>query len=410
MRILFLTTYFGPDITANGILMTQLAEELVDMGHQITVITSMPHYSTNRIWDEYRGHLWVREDRPSMVIYRVYLYVPQQKENLMGRLFSYVSFNTLSFIVGSLTGSHDLLCVPSPPLTNGLTGYLLGRRFRVPFVYNVQDIYPDIAIRLGVLKNPRIISFFQRMERFVYRNAEVVSVISEGFRRNLLAKGVPDTKIAVIPNFVDTDFITPLARDNGFSLEQGLDGCFVVLFAGNVGLSQGLDTVLMAAKRLTSYPDILFLIVGNGAAKSALQDQARQMGLTNVRFLPFQPHEVVPEMYASADLCLVPLRKGITQESVPSKVFAIMAAACPLVASVDQGSDTWDLVHAGNCGICVEPEDSDALATAILDLYHDRSKTTSLGVNGRQYVTKHFTKKLVAQQYSQLFQQVVGNI
>ena len=246
------------------------------------------------------------------------------------------------------------------------------------------------------------------MECFVYAKAQTISVISEGFRRNLLTKGVPAEKIAVIPNFVDTEFIKLLPRCNDFSRSKNLDDRFVVLFAGNVGLSQGLDTVLAAAGQLVSQSDILFLIVGNGTAKPALEEHVKQKELVNVKFLPFQPHEVVPELYASADVCLVPLRKGITQESVPSKVYSIMAAARPLVASVDEGSDTWDLVHEANCGICVEPENPQALADAILKLYNVRTPATEMGAKGRVYVEENFTKEQIAQQYAALFERVVS--
>ena len=212
MRILLLTTYFKPDITANGILLTQLAEQWHRMGHEVIVVTSMPHYSSNRIWEKYRGKLWVRDQMNGLDVHRVYLYVPPSKSSLLGRLFNYASFDLLSTIIAITRQHPDIVFVPSPPLTNGVVGYLIAKRFGVPFIYNVQDIYPDIAVRLGVLKNSHLITFFQRMERFVYERAEVVSVISEGFRRNLLAKGVPDEKVAVIPNFVDTEFIKPLPR------------------------------------------------------------------------------------------------------------------------------------------------------------------------------------------------------
>jgi len=408
MHILLLSTYFKPDITANGILLTQLTNQWQKMGHEVTVITSMPHYATNRIWNGYRGKLCVREQMDGLDIYRVYLYVPQSKTSMLGRLFNYVSFNLLSTIVAMVRKRPDIIFVPSPPLTNGISGYFLSTRFRIPFVYNVQDIYPDIAIRLGVLTNQRAIAIFKAMERFVYRKAEAVSVISDGFRRNLLVKAVPDRKIAVIPNFVDTEFIKPLPRNNDFSDSQNLDDRFVVLFAGNVGLSQGLDTVLVAAEQLAIEPEILFLIVGNGVAKLALEEQVAQKGLTNVRFLPFQPHEVVPEMYATADVCLVPLKAGITHESVPSKVFSIMAAERPLVASVDDGSDTWDLVQDAGCGVCVEPENPQSLADAILYLHSDRTRATEMGLKGRVFVEQNFTKEKIAQQYISLFERILN--
>lgn len=407
MRILLLTTYFQPDITSNAVLMTQLAEELAGTGHQITVITSMPHYDTNRIWDEYRGRLYVRERWGDLDVRRVYLYVPRRKERLFGRILSYASFNLLATLAGALAGPHDVILTPSPPLTNGLAAFLISRLRGIPFIYNAQDIYPDIAIRMGVMTNPRVIAFFRALERFVYRKAAAVSVISEGFRRNLLAKDVPGHKVHVIPNFVDPDVISPRPRHNRFSGEQGLDDRFTVLFAGNIGLSQGLESVLAAAQRLEDLPDVLFLVVGNGAARAGLMAQAEQMKVTNVRFLPFQPHEAVPEMYASADVCLVPLRHGFTQESMPSKVFTILGAARSLIASVDQGSDTWNFVQDAGCGLCVEPEDAFALAAAIRTLYEDRASGQQMGLRGREYVLSKYNRKTVARQYADLLEGVI---
>lgn len=402
MRILFLSTYFQPDIASTGVLMTQLAEELVQLGHQITVITTMPHYDINRIWDEYRGKL-IRHDRHGRIdVYRLYVYVPKHKRGFMGRLFNYTTFNVLSAVTGMLVGRHDIIFVPSPPLTNGLSADLIARFWRIPFIYNVQDIWPDAVIRAGVMRNPRVIAFSHRLEQYVYRRATILVAISEGLRHNLMAKGVPPDKIHVIPNFVDPDFVRPLPRHNRFSSAHGLDDRFVVLFAGNVGHSQGLETVLEAAERLVNHQDVLFLIVGNGVAKAGLETYARQLGLRNVRFLPFQPHEALPEMYASADVCLVPLRKGFTQESVPCKVFTIMASGRPMIASVDEGSDTWKLVEQAQCGLCIPPEDPHALAEAIRTLYSDPALRDRMGHNGRKHVTQHYTRQVVGRQYHEL--------
>ncbi|HMA53594.1 MAG TPA: glycosyltransferase family 4 protein, partial [Acidobacteriota bacterium] len=262
MRILMMTTYFAPDSAANAVIMTQLAEDLARLGHQITVVTSFPHYDQNRIPKRYRGRLWSKERSGDLSICRLYLYVPKRKTGFIGRLANYASWNLLSTLAGIMAKKFDLLFVPSPPLTNGAAGYAVSRIRGIPYVYNVQDIYPDIAVRLGVLKNKPMIGAFGRLERFVYRKAAAVSVLSEGFRSNLLAKGVPDRKIHVIPNFADTEFIRPLARRNRLSASLGLDDRFVVLYAGNIGLSQGLEAVLDAAVLLKDHPDIVFLIVG----------------------------------------------------------------------------------------------------------------------------------------------------
>ena len=402
MRILLLSTYFRPDIASTGVLMTYLAEDLAGLGHNVTVVTTFPHYSTGKIWEAYRGKLFQRDKHGPIDVYRLYVYVPRHKDALPGRLFNYATFNILSAVVGTFIGKHDVILSPSPPLTNGLSADLIGRVRRIPFVYNVQDIYPDVAIRMGVMTNPRIIAFFRRVEQYVYRRAAALVVISEGFRRSLLAKGISPQKVKVIPNFADIEFIRPLSRHNGFSSRENLDEKCVVLFAGNIGFSHGLETVLEAAAKLRDQKDILFLIVGNGAAKSPLTNYAQELGLENVRFLPFQAHEVLPEMYASSDICLVPLRKGFTAESVPCKVFTITAAARPLIASVDKDSDTHHFVREAQCGLWVEPEDSNALAEAILALYADKELRERLGRKGRQYVEAHYTRQAIARQYHEL--------
>jgi colanic acid biosynthesis glycosyl transferase WcaI len=403
MRILLLSTYFEPESATNAILMTLLSEELVRQGHKVTVITGMPHYDNNAMWPEYRGKLWKRERHGEICLHRVYLYVPGKKTSLVGRLLNYISFNVSSTLAGLLVGKHDVLLVPSPPLTNGVTGWLLSRLHGIPFVYNVQDIYPDVAVRLGVLKNPRVIRWFERMEMFVYRKARAVSVISDSFQRNLVRKRVPMDKIRVIPNFIDTNFVQPLPRCNAFSQEHGLNDRFVVLFAGNVGLSQGLEAVVEAAARLQQVSEIVFVIVGNGASKPALTKQVEQSGLKNVLFLPLQPYARVPELYSASDVCLIPLRRGLTEDSVPSKLFSIMGVARPVIAAVDADSDTYRVIAEAGCGVCTGPEDPQKLADAVLSLYNDRECAVQMGVRGRAYVEQRYTCESVARKYSELF-------
>lgn len=406
MRILLLSTYFAPDTSSNSVIVTDLAERLVEAGHAVTVVTTFPHYDINRIWDRYRGRLVQRERNGNLDVFRTYVYLPQRKTNIVGRVWSYLSFNVLSFLVGLITGPCDVVLAPSPPLTNGGVAWLLSRLKGARFVYNVQDIYPDVAIKLGVLKSRRAIAFFSWLERFIYRKADAITVISEGFRRNLLAKGVPEEKLQLIHNFVDTKFMVPRPRHNRFSRDHGLDNRYVALFAGNVGLSQGLSTVLEASRLLQPHPDILCLIVGDGAGKADLVTQVEQAGLANVRFLPFQPRSMLPDMYATADVCLVPLKHGIAENSVPSKVYTIMAAARPLIASIDEGSDVWQFVQETGCGLVVPPEDPNAVADAILSLYHNRSLGREMGLKARDRVERDYTPQIVADKYTELFRQL----
>lgn len=410
MRILFLTLYFAPDRAANAVLMTGLAQELAGLGHEVTVVCAVPHYDSNRIWPDYRGKVWSRARHGEIDVFRTYLYVPRSKSGFRGRLLNYASFNILSTILGALRRGHDMVFAPSPPLTIGLSAYLIGRLRNIPYVYNVQDIYPDIAVRLGALRNQRAIRLFRRLEQFVYAHATAVSVLSEGFRQNLMRKGVPEDKIAVIPNFVDVDFMRPLPKEeSAFAVEHGLLEKFVVEYAGNVGLSQGLEVVIKAARELQAHPEIQFLIVGDGAAKDELRERARSAGVSNLSFLPFQPHSKLPQLYAAADLSLVTLRANIGSESVPSKTYTIMASSRPVLASVSEETETKHLVERAQCGLWVPPQDPHKLAGAVLRLYHDGELRERLGSNGREYVEIHHTPGVIARRYSTLLADVIDH-
>jgi colanic acid biosynthesis glycosyl transferase WcaI len=408
MRILLLSTYFRPDIASTGVIMTKLAEEFVAKGHEVTVVTSVPHYDPNQAWPEYSKKLVHTERRDGMQIYRVRVYAAEDKSSIAKRIAAYGSFSLLSILRGMTLPKHDVILVPSPPLSNGVIGDFLSRLRGTPFIYNVQDVWPDVAVRAGVLKKGRAIRHLKKMESYVYRRAAQISVISEGFRRNLLAKGVPDGKISVIPNFIDTEFVTPLPKQNYFSRKHALENKFVVLFAGNMGFSQGLEVALNAAKLLEGNEEIKFLMVGNGAARNASVNYCESAKLNNVEFLPFQAHEDVPAMYGAADVCLIPLKRGFTMESVPCKLFTIMAAGKPSIAAVDYHSDTWELIQDARCGICVEPENPRALADTINRYYFDASARNESGRNARHYVERHFRPSSIAQGYLDIMEAAVA--
>ncbi len=408
MRILLLTLYYSPDLTsANAVILTELAEKLAEMGHEVTVVTLMPHYAASQIEAAYRGKLFIKESRQRVAVHHAYLYTSADKHNLLARLLNYASFNVTSTLAALFAGSYDVILCPSPPLTIGLTAWVVGILKRIPFIYNVQDIYPDIAVQLGVLKNRRVIRFFQKMEHFIYRQAAAVSVLSRGFEQNLLDKGTPPEKLHVIPNFVDTAFITPGKKENAFARRHGLADKFVLMYAGNVGLSQGLDHMLAAAERLQETAEILLLIVGNGTVKPELEKEAAERQLRNVLFLPFQPRAALPEMYAAADVALVSLRSDIGRESVPSKAYTIMASGRPLLAAVREDAETKWLVDTAACGVWVPPEQPQALADAVLALYRQPEQRRQMGENGRRYVTEHHTVDSVAQQYIDLIEALI---
>ena len=401
MRVLLLTLHFAPDTVSNAVVVTELAEELAARGHRVTVVAALPYHQHHRIEPVYRGRFFQEDWHGSIRVFRTWLLLRGGKQDLAGRFAAYGSFNLTSSIVAACTGPHDVVITPSPPLTIGLFGWLLARTWNVPFVYNVQDIYPDASHKLGLLQAPGALHVFSALEQFVYARADAVTVIAEDFRHNLLAKGVPDDKISVIPNGVDTDFIRPAPRDNAFAREHDLLGRFVVLYAGNIGMAQGIETLVETA-RLSGHTNKHFLIVGDGAGAEVARAAARE--LPNVCYLPFQPRARLPEVYASADVGVVLLRPGMAASSMPSKVYSIMAAGKPVAACIDRGSEAWRLIEGVNCGICVPAGDAGALAQSLDRLQNEGSSV--LGERGRRHVEQYQTRGAIGQAYDQLLSQL----
>jgi colanic acid biosynthesis glycosyl transferase WcaI len=415
MKILIVNIYFHPDPTGTGQVITELARDLVSQGHDVTVITSVPHYGGARpitsdrgtdsgrwagkvrSWAN-RGSLWRQSTLDGIRVIRTAVYVPRRK-SFWARALNYLTFSALAIVAGVRSGTQDVILCTSPPLSIGISAWLLSGLLRAPFVFNVQDIYPDAAVLMGVLRQPAMIGLLQRLERLIYRRAARVIVISDGAKQNLLDKGVADEKLVVIPNWVDVEHVQPVVGNNEFRQRLGLDGARIAMFAGNIGLIAGLETVLEAAAKLRRRPDIRFMIVGEGNAKAALVSQAEAMGLTNVSFLTTQPREILSQVLGAADVHLVTLKRRMSTTSVPSKSYGIMASARPMVAAVDPGSEVWRLVEAAEAGICVLPEEPEALAQAIESMCDDPLRSLRLGENAREYVVRHNDKRTLTSRY-----------
>ncbi|MGH7264420.1 MAG: glycosyltransferase family 4 protein [Candidatus Rokuibacteriota bacterium] len=407
MKLSILNFYYAPDFSADVPILSGLVDGLAARGHEVRVIAAAPHRQGGRVWPEYRGRPFWREEAGRVRVERTWVY-SRPDMSMRGRAWNYLSYSMLA-VPAALRGPRpDLLFVPTPPPNMGLTGMLAAFARRVPFVLNVQDMYPDVAVRAGVLRAGRVVSAFQRMENAVYRRAARVTVVSEGFRRNLRAKGVAESKLAVIPNFVDTDLIRPLPPDTSLRRDLGLGDRTVVLYAGSLGHPQGLDRVLEAAALLRDRGDLVFLFVGDGSRKTELEALAREWSLPNVRFLPPRPWEEVPQVLATGDISLVPLRKGFGLETVPSKLYGIMASGRPVITSVDRGCDTWMLAETAGCGLGVSPEDSRELAVAIARLADDPTLARRLGDAGRTYAVEHFSRARVVDRYEALFDEVAA--
>lgn len=404
MKLVVLAPHFAPDLAPTGEVITRVVEELGGRGHRIEVITALPWYRRHQVEPQYSGRLYRYEDTPWGRITRIHPFPGSDKRNLLRRAVGYAGFSALATAMGGRGGPVDGLLAVSPPLTLAATGWAVAKRRKAPFVFNVQDIYPDVAVELGMLTNKRIVNAAYRLERWSYKKADAVTVLSEGLRDNVINKTDRPERVRVIPNFVDTDWIKPSSRDNAYRREFGLRGKTVVMYAGNVGLSQGLSLVVDAAAALAYEEDLVFVINGGGADRHRLEKKAQ--GLKNIRFVDMQPAGRLPEVLAAGDIHLVTLKRGLARSSVPSKTYSILAAGRPLLASVDEGSEIASVVERAGAGVAVPPEDPEAFTKALRRMLDNRNEMERMGGAGRKFVEGWASPSAVAESYEKLFEEL----
>jgi colanic acid biosynthesis glycosyl transferase WcaI len=410
-RVLVLTLLFPPDGVSTAQIVGDLVIDLATHGHELTVFTTTPHYNRDVVAETLQplrnwwGPVLRRSTYHGVPVYHVR--VPRKGRSVVMRLVAWSVFHAVSTIASFAYGpGTQLIFAPSPPLTMGLNAWLIGRLKRCPFIYNVQEIYPDIAISLGALRNRALIRLAFSLERFVYSRAAAITVIAPRMRERLLTKGVPERKLKVIPNSVDLAQMSLKARDNAFAREYGLLDGFIVSYAGNLGPAQGLETVLDAAAQLQTSDGPLIVFIGGGIFEATLRARIAALHLTNVRLLPHQPYARVPEIYAASDICLVPQAAGTGSEAIPSKIYRIMACGRPVIATADAHSDLAHLVNESGCGEVVLPGDPAALASRIKDAIDHPQRWAARGAEGRAYVERHYSRTAIARVYEALISAV----
>jgi colanic acid biosynthesis glycosyl transferase WcaI len=398
VRFLVYGINYRPESVGIAPFTAGLSEGLAGRGHAVTAVTALPYYPAWRIEPPYAGRLGMEEVLGGVRVLRTWLYVPR-RVTTAGRILHELSFVLLSALRLARAGRPDLLVVVSPPLLLGLVAAAASRLWRVPFVLHVKDLQPDAASDLGMLGRSLLGRLALRalfaVERFIYRRAALVATLTEGMRRRIVEKGLPEGKVEVLPDWVDGSRFPPLPRSNAFRERHRLGDRFVVLHAGNMGLKQGLEAVLDAAARLRDEPDVVFLLVGDGAARPALERRAEAMRLPNVRFLPLQPEEAVPEMLAAADLCLVVQKASVSDIVMPSKLLTLLGAGRPVVATAREGTEVARAVRESGGGVVVPPEDSVALAEAVLVLRADPARLAAMGEGARRYALSRWGRDAV---------------
>lgn len=402
MRIMILAQHYAPEEVSGAVLATELAEDLVRRGHQVTFVTCAPNYPEGRVFAGYRNHFLARQTREGVQVVRVWSYISPNK-GFWSRILNYGTFSLNALWGGYSAGKHDVIMSASPPLPLGLAAYLLSRSWKIPWLLRVEDLYPDTAVAAGVLKNRALIALFYWIERFVYKKATQISVISNGFKRALMNKDVPEAKITVLPVWADPELVKPADRENEFRKENNLCGAFVVMYAGNLGYTSAMEEVISAAESLKDIDDIRFVIIGEGVKKKELMDHAKAKCLENMIFLPFQPRNRFSEMLASADVGLVTLNTSSSHTSLPSKLFNIMSSERAVVAVADPNSDLSDVIRQANCGFVIPPGRSDLLANAILELKSNPDLAEQMGEKGRASLIEGYNRQMCVDGYESDF-------
>ncbi len=407
MRVVIVSNYYHPESVGAGIWVTQLARDLAARGHQVTVVTSFPSYPAGRIFPGYRNRLAARESIGGVEVIRT-LTLATPSKAFVARLAAFGTF-CLSAAPGYWRWRRpaDVVYAILPPLPLGAAAWAIARFSGAKLVVNVQDIYPDVAVSLGYLRNRPAIAFFRFLERWIYRRAEAVTVISPGFRDNLLAKGVPAGKIRLTPNWADPDEIAPGEKHSAFRRETGAGDGLLVVYSGGLTHNAELDTVLDAAALLERRP-VMFALVGDGVRKPALEARAAALGLDNVRFLPFQPLERYAEVLAAADVTLATLNAAAAIASAPSKIYKQMAAARPVVAIAAAASELARLIARAGCGRSVAPGDAAGLASVLEHALEDRAAWAQMGRRGREYLERHCGRRQAVQRIEAVLSEVVS--
>ncbi len=394
MKVLTFCAYYEPEIAASMYLTTNMFEDMAKSGIEVEIFAPTPtrgvdqetinKYKKIKYEEHYDGKLKIH--RFSML---------QEGTATLGRAIRYILLN-LAFIWKGLWTQADLMLISSTPPTQGFMAALLKKAKKIPVVYNLQDIFPDSLVTTGLAKKGGLLwKIGRKIENYTYRNADHIIVISEGFKRNIMAKGVEEAKITAVPNWVNTDSVYPVAKtDNRLFEELQISrDKFTVVYAGNFGEAQGADVVLKAAQRLKEQENIQFVLFGGGARFGEAKEQAAAMD--NVAAFDLLPPERVSEVYSLGDVALITCKPGAGDSAMPSKTWSIMACSTPIIASFDTDSDLAQVLADSCAGICVEPGNTDALAKAILEA----SKTGIKGSNGREYVAQNASRDICVKKY-----------
>lgn len=406
MRIAIVGINYYPDLTGISVYNTGMAEYLASDGMEVDVYTGFPYYPK---WAKASPHhwKWIGEETSNRVrVIRHYLYCPR-KPSAIWRMFHELSF-VVAATLGYLFGPRaDCTIIVSPPLFLGIPIALVSKLKNGKSIFHVQDLQPDAAVDLGMLKPGRLTDFFYLVERITYRLVDRVTTISHGMREKIVSKGIDPTKVDLFPNWANDDFVQPMPRQTAYREQWNLGEKFVVLYSGNMGVKQGLGSLLDVAEGVLGEADIVFVIVGDGGEKQDLVARAMQRGINNVLFKPLQPIDRLSELLASADVSVIPQKAGVKDIVLPSKLPNILLSARPVVVAANVDTELARIVSDAQCGIRVTPERTDQFCSALLRLKSASALRESMGAAGRRYAEQRLTSRAVLQPVARAIRKLV---
>jgi glycosyltransferase involved in cell wall biosynthesis len=406
MRILYFTQYFPPEVGATQTRAFEMSRYLASQGHHVTVVTEVPNHPSGIIPPSYRGRLSERRTEHGVDVFRLWVWTSPEK-TFATRMRFYLSYMGMAALVGSLVrGRYDLVYATSPPLFVGAAGLVASLMRRVPLVFEVRDLWPESAVALGELSSRKAIRAAEMLERRLYARARRIVTVTQGIRARLIERGISPDKLALIPNGANIELFRPDPQGAArLRRELGLEGAFVVLYAGIHGIAQGLEILLEAANLLRDEPGIQFVMLGEGPRKAALLQQCEALGLTNLRMLPEVPATAMPAYLSMADCAIVPLKnEPVFASALPSKMFEAWACGTAVVLSV--AGEAVDVLNEAGGGVAVQPENPRLLAQAIEHLRTDPDRAQEMGRSGQQYVGEHYTRQEQARRLEALLQEV----
>ena len=398
MKILFLTQYFPPEIGAPQNRLYELATRLQNKGADVTILTAMPNYPGMVLVDKYKGKFYCVENLNSLTVHRAYIFVKKSR-SLFVRLLNYFSFVFTSIIIGvSKIDKQDYIFCESPPLFLGISALILTKIKKAKLIFNVSDLWPESAEKLGLIRNKFLLRISTKLEEYLYENSQLITGQTRGIIKDISTR-FPGKTIYWLKNGIDTKLFENVNNhhwriENGFSRND-----FLVLYAGILGYAQGLDVILFAANILQNSSETKFIILGDGPEKERLKKLSAELKLKNVLFLDPQPKENMPFITTSINTSVIPLKKiDIFKGAIPSKIFEILASKKPILLGVD--GEAKDLfITEGKCGISFTPENAEDLVKHILELYNSPSLAKNLGLNGFNYVSKNFNHDIIAEEF-----------